>query len=51
MGCVGLGSASVRSGCAGDAGYIVKHSRRGNRTSQANPKGRVFKALKMRRNP
>jgi hypothetical protein len=45
MHCVDLGNPSVRSGGAGDAWGIVKPSRRGNRVSQVNPKGRAFKAL------
>jgi len=45
MRCVDQGSPSVRSGGAGDAGRIVKPSRRGNRASLVNPKGRAFKAL------
>ena len=45
MRCVDQGSPSVRSGGAGDAGRIVKPSRRGNRASLVNPKGRVLEAL------
>ncbi len=49
MCCVDPGSPSVRSGGADDAGRIVKPSRRGNRASEINPKGRAFKALGRRR--
>ena len=45
MGCIDQRGASVRSGGAGDALRIVKPSRRGNRASLVDPKGRVFKAL------
>ncbi len=45
MRCVDQGGPSVRSAGAGDAGRIVKPSRRGNRAAQVNPKGRVLEAL------
>ena len=44
MDCIDQRGASVRSGGAGDALRIGKPSRRGNRVSLVDPKGRVFKA-------
>ena len=43
--CIDQRGGCVRSGCAGDVGSIVKHSRRGTRASLVDPKGRVFKGL------
>ena len=49
--CIDQRSARVRRGCAGDAGGIVKHPRRGARASPVDPKGRVLKALGRRPAP
>ena len=45
MVCIAARSGSVRSDCGGDAGGIVKPSRRGNRGPDGDPKGRLIKAL------
>jgi len=49
--CIEQRGVHVRRGCAGDAGGIVKHPRRGRRASLLDPKGRVFKALGRRPAP
>ncbi len=51
MGCIDQRDTSVRSGGAGDALRIGEASRRGNRVSLVDPKGRVFKALGRRLPP
>ena len=45
------GGAGVRSERAGDAGRIVKRSRRRTRVSLVDPKGRVLKRLGRRPTP
>ncbi len=49
--CIDQRGVRVRRGCAGDAGSIVKHSRRGMRASLVDPKGRDLKALERRPAP
>ena len=49
--CIDQRGGCVRSGCAGDAGSIVKHARRGTRASLVDPKGRVLKLLGRRPPP
>jgi len=51
MSCIDQGSASARSGWAGDALRIVKRPRRGNRAAPVDPEGRLFKALGRRLTP
>jgi hypothetical protein len=43
--CIDQSGVRVRRGCADDAGSIVKHPRRGTRTSPVDPKGHVFRDL------
>ena len=49
--CIDQRGARVRSVCVGDAGSIVKHSRRDTRASLVDPEGRVFKPLGRRPAP
>ncbi len=49
--CIDQRTVRVRSGCAGDAGGIVKCPRRGTRVSLIDPKGRVHKGLGCRPAP
>ena len=49
--CIDQSGVRVRRGCAGDAGSIVKHPRRGRRTALVDPKGHVLKALGRRPAP
>ncbi len=51
MGSIDQGGAGVRSGRAGDAGRIVKRSRRRTRASLVDPQGRVFKGMGRRLAP
>ncbi|MFQ5958180.1 MAG: hypothetical protein ACE5LF_02310, partial [Alphaproteobacteria bacterium] len=44
MGCIEPGRANARSGGAGDAGRIVKPSRRHSRASRLDPQGRAIEA-------
>ncbi len=49
--CIEQRNTRVRRGCAGDAGSIVKHLRRGTRVPLLDPKGPALKGLGRRPAP